>query len=494
MVARERSIEAAAATAVPPSARGVNVIGFFRAEFGQGQVARSLVEALERAGTPLATVTHADVPHRQEHPFEQRIGEAVYATNILCLNAEHLIGFAEGPGMELLADRYSVGVWFWETSEFPSFLHPALDLVDEVWVASEFVAGAISPVTAKPVLPFPLPVEVPPAPPITRAELGLPDDSFVFLYVFDFYSTIERKNPIGLVEAYTSAFNPDDGAILFIKTINGDKKRRDLERLLAAAGGRDDIRVVDGYVEPERVRALTAHCDCYVSLHRSEGFGLTIAEAMAYGKPAIATAYSGNLTFMDEQNSYLVAQTKATVPEGCVPYPAGAEWAEPDVAEAARLMRGVFENPDDAHERALRGRETILRRHSVDRAAAFVAERLPQIERVRTERDRGHRPSRRARAFMTAGPTISWSARGRLGRVGVFARQILLRVLRPYLVRQREWELAVVAALEEAEANNAYLRDRVTRLEEQTRALAERVGGTAEPLDAAPLERAARPD
>src|SRR5262249_3412247 len=119
-------------------AAGVNVVGFFRAEFGQGEAARRVVAALERAGMPVSTVTFDRVPHRQDHPFEDRGGKAVYPANILCLNAEHLLEFIQQPERELLRGRSSAGVWFWETSRLPRALRPALDFVDEVWVASPF--------------------------------------------------------------------------------------------------------------------------------------------------------------------------------------------------------------------------------------------------------------------------------------------------------------------------------------------------------------------
>lgn len=455
---------------------GVNVIGFFRAEFGQGAAARAIVSGLERAAIPFTTITREDVPHRQEHPFEDRSGEALHPTNILCLNAEHLLSFAAGSDSELLTGRYSIGVWFWETSVFPEYLQPALDLVQEVWVASDFVAAAVAAETWKPVQIFPLPVEVPPAPSLPRAQLGLSDDQFVFLFLFDFYSTFERKNPIALVEAFGRAFQPGSRARLLIKTINGDRFPRELEQLQAAVRERPDVDIVDEYVPIDRVRALTAACDCYVSLHRSEGFGLTIAEAMAYGKPAIATGYSGNLAFMDEENSYLVGYTLSTVPEECGPYPAGAAWAEPDVDEAAELMRRVLEQPEEARARARRGQETILRDHSPGTMAAFLAERLPEVEALRARWARSSRPGRRAAAYLTSGPVTSWDAPSRLGRAGILMRKLLLRLLRPYIARHREFELAVVAALDEAELDAAHQREQVSRLERVVRRLEARLG------------------
>jgi glycosyltransferase involved in cell wall biosynthesis len=450
----------------PETRIGVNVVGFFRAEFGQGEAARRLVEGLMRAGIPYSTVTYGEIPHRQDHPFEDVAAETPFGTNILCLNAEHVLAFAHGSGTEIFADRYSIGVWFWEASRFVDFLRPAFEYLDEIWVASTFVAEALCPETWRPIVTFPLPVEVPPHQELSRHAVGLPSDRYVFLFVFDFYSTIERKNPVGLIEAFKAAFASGEGPVLFLKTINGDKKPNERARVERAIGDRSDIVLVDGFVPSGHVRALTALCDCYVSLHRSEGFGLTIAEAMAYGKPAIATRYSGNLTFMDDENSYLVPHGTATVPENTPPYPAGAVWADPDIGEAGRLMRHVYENQDEARERGERGRQTILTQHSLDQTAAFLRDRLGQVERLCDERNIVPTAGMRARSFLVSGPSLSWEQpTRRFGRLGVAWRRLLLRLLRPYLVRQREWETHVTGGLQELEAAARFTRDRIDQLE-----------------------------
>lgn len=447
------------------STAGVNVVGFFKAEFGQGEAARRLVAALERAGFPLRTLTYDRVPHRQEHPFEESSANGFYPTNIVCLNAEHLLTFARGEGRELLRGRYSVGLWFWETSRFPPELRSALDYVDEIWAASPFVADAISAETDKPVLTVPLPVPLPKPSGLSRSDLGLPEDAYVFAYVFDFFSTIERKNPLGLIEAFTRAFPEPGRALLYLKSINGDGAGEALDRVHAAAKGRPDIRIEDGYIDGDRLTALTELCDCYVSLHRSEGFGLTIAEAMAFGKPAIATGYSGNLAFMDEKTSHLVPYTLTTLDHAVGPYPAGTVWADPDLDEAARLMRLVYDEPEQARELGQRARASIESRQSLDRAAEFLADRVPRLERLRTERDARETPGSHATRFLAEGPSLSWEAPSRSGLPGRIWRRILRRLLRPYLVRQGELETLLVTGMNELERARDRLQASVQQLE-----------------------------
>jgi len=484
-----------------PSPTGVNVVGFFRAEFGQGEAARRIVAALEKSGIPFSTITYDRVPHRQSHPFDGKSTDAVHPANILCLNAEHLLQFVQGDGRGLLRDRYSAGVWFWETSRLPRELRPALDFVDEVWVTSDFVAGAIRAETDKPVLTIPLPVVVPAPPPLTRADLGWPEDATVFLFVFDFFSTVERKNPLGLIEAYTRAFPEPDGTLLYLKSINGDRARDELQRVRAAAKGRSDIVLSDGYVDHDRLTALTALCDCYVSLHRSEGFGLTIAEAMAYGKPAIATAYSGNLAFMDAESSFLVPYSLTSLDRAIGPYPAGTVWADPDLEEAARLMRAIVENPKEARERGRRGRETVGTRQSIEGAASFLSERVPQLQELGARRAERETPGGRALGFLRDGPTVSWDAPSRSGRVGLLWRRVLLRLLRPYLIRQRELETLLISGVDELERSRDRLEDSVRVVQavlagygERTDALEARLKRLTAELYAKPFEASFDPD
>jgi len=470
-------------------AHGVNVVGFFRAEFGQGEAARRVVAALERAGLPFSPITYGRVPHRQEHPFEGDGATASHPTNILCLNAEHLLEFVQDGGRELLRDRSSAGLWFWETNRFPRQLRPALDFVDEVWVASDFVGEAIAAETSKPVLTFPLPVLVPEQPSLTRADVGLPEDAFVFLFVFDFFSTIERKNPLGLIEAFKRAFPEPGRGLLYLKSINGDRVPADLRRVQEATAGRRDIVVSDGYIDGERLTALTALCDCYVSLHRSEGFGLTIAEAMAFGKPAIATGYSGNLAFMDEESSYLVPYSLTSLGEAVGPYPAGTVWADPDLDEAARLLREVSDDPERARERGEAGRRAVESRQSVERAAAFLAERVPELEHLRAERGLRETPASLASGFITRGPALPWDAASRYGALGLLGRRGLLRLLRPYLMRQRELETQLVAGLDQLERS----RDRLEDATRQLQGLVAELDRRLDPLEAMRTELHALP-
>jgi glycosyltransferase involved in cell wall biosynthesis len=168
---------------------------------------------------------------------------------------------------------------------------------------------------------------------------------------------------------------------LLIKTINGQERSRDLETVKLAALNRPDIMIRDGYLSPAEKSALMAGCDCYVSLHRSEGFGLTMAEAMAFGKPVIATGYSGNTEFMTPENSYLCSYGYCRIGEGSEPYSAESRWADPNLEEAARFMREVYEAPEAANARGSQAADDIWRYHSAQVAGKAISDRIRAIRR-----------------------------------------------------------------------------------------------------------------
>ena len=457
---------------LPP---GVNVAGYLRAELGIGEAARQIVTALECADVPFAAITYREATQsRQDHPELEAPHEPVYDTNLICVNADGMEHFATTVGSDFFDGRYSIGLWWWEVSVFPPSMHPGFAFVDEIWVGSEHARAAIAAETTKPVVKIAMPVEVAPAQATSRSELGLPDE-FLFLFTFDFFSVLERKNPLGLVEAFKRAFAPGAGPKLVLKSINGDKTEGALRRLEEATAAHPDILVVDRYVTAAEKDAMAASCDCYVSLHRSEGFGLTLAEAMVFEKPVIATGYSGNLEFMHEENSYLVPYRLTTVPESCEPYPVGVEWAEPDLDEAARLMRHVFEHQDEAAGRGRRARADVLSRHDPARAGAFMRTRLEEIRRDRPAvlaadllrptpvAITPQSPLQRATATLAKVPTALEGQPSRRGVLARIVRKALLRVLWPQILQQHHMNVAVIEALQTHEASQ---REQVQRLDE----------------------------
>lgn len=367
------------------SKKAVNIAGYLRAELGMGEAGRLLVAAVEASRVPFNTFTYDQTSSRQGHEFNEQRVDGIFADiNLVCINADQIASFAESIGPEFFDGRYTIGDWSWEVEDFPPWMHKGFGYVDEVWVESEYMRAAIGKVSPKPVYKFCLPIVAPRIDAtISRVALGLPAN-FFFLFSFDFLSVLERKNPAGLIKSFQRAFRPNEGPQLVIKTINADQRPLEMEKLRYAARGRSDILLIDRYFSAAERNALTAHCDCYVSLHRSEGFGLTMAEAMALGKPTIATNYSGNLDFMTAENSYLCRATRVRVGPEREPYPADSFWGEPDLDHAARLLRQVYDNPEEARVRGARAARDMKETRSLTQAGASIRSRIEIIRRRRS--------------------------------------------------------------------------------------------------------------
>ena len=433
------------------------MVGYLSSERGVGEAARQVVAALRAADVPVATIDSPTEPEKisaalagladEEHPYD---------FNLICVNADMLpvVATALGPGF--FAGRHSTGLWFWEVSHFPEQWRQSFDYVDEVWVASEHIGEALRSVSSTPVHTIRVPV-VPAEPEqLSRAELGLPE-GFCFLFVFDYRSVFRRKNPLGIVEAFCRAFEPGSGPSLVIKSICGDEFQAEREALAAAVGDRPEIHLIEATVAPAIKDAMIASCDCYVSLHRSEGLGLTMAEAMYFGKPVIATAYSGNLDFMTEENSYLVPHTLVEIGPDADPYPAEHEWAEPDLERASALLRQVFENQEAAALRGRRGADDIRRTHSPQAAGEALKLRLDQIKRASLIA-RLERPSPAQAAAGAPGGRgllehlLNFSApppRRGAGRAQAAAKRLYLRLLRPYAAHQQRINTSIAESLDE---------------------------------------------
>jgi len=367
---------------------GLEIIGYLRTESGVGQAARLLAAGLKSSTIPFQTHVDSTAPSRQKDPFQNHqtrtlAADELFGCCVLCVNADSVAAVRNRLGHDYFRNRYIAGLWFWEVEAFPTHLHSAFKELDEVWVASEFIRNILTPISPVPVHYIPLPFgDGPEATPLNRASLGIPD-GFLFLFSFDFRSVFRRKNPLGIVEAFKQAFAPGEGPILVIKGINAEPHMDDLMKLRHASGDRSDIIILSDYLDAATNLALTAACDCYVSLHRSEGLGLTMAEAMRCGKPVIATGYSGNVDFMNAENSYLCRFSMTPVGAGAEPYSPSALWAEPDIGHAASLMRHVHSNPEEAAAKGRAAAEFLATRFNSERCAEAVERRWKVMSKAK---------------------------------------------------------------------------------------------------------------
>lgn len=271
-----------------------------------------------------------------------------YDINIFCMTGFDTAHTYLKKGMALFGGRYNIGWWPWELPVWPAKWRTAFDLVDEVWAATEFTRAMYTAATDKMVVRMPLPVSVDQLKPASRGSFGLDERRFLFLFVFDSNSYLARKNPEAALTAFEHAFDSEDHSVgLVIKTMNTANAGQRWRRFKRRCAGDRRVHVLQQVMDRGQILSLVQCCDAYISLHRAEGFGRTLAEAMLLAKPVVATNFSGNVDFLWEQNGFPVAWNPIAVAQGEYPFVApddGAWWAEPSIPDAAIKMRRAYES------------------------------------------------------------------------------------------------------------------------------------------------------
>ena len=400
--ARARSLPSPMSSPVPSLAAslGVDVAGYLKGGLGLGQAARLYVSALQAAGVPVRTTTidlrmpevHGDDGTRAEvktTDFADLDFEGDLPFNLVCVNAPELPQFVcRGRARQVPRPLHDRRVGLGDRRDPARAGTRRSALVDEIWVYSRYVADLLGHAAPCPVVRVPLPIEVPqPSGDDVGFALGATRSRSSSSSTSGRRCSARTRSGSCRRSRGRSSRARDRGSLL--KSFNGDYKPDRLAQLRAATGGRDDIVVVDKFVtDQQRVnphRALRR----YVSLHRSEGFGLTLGEAMALGKPVVGTGYGGNADFMTPQNSWLVDYEETLVgPEG-ENYPAHGTWAEPDVDHAAALLRQVWENRDEARARAERGRLDVAEHFSLQAVGELARARLRRLSGLNRRRSVG---------------------------------------------------------------------------------------------------------
>lgn len=358
---------------------GINLIGSFSQDSGLGQSCRLVAKEIEYAGIPHAFIDFAPTAqlNRDNHEFDDRLsGEYTYGINLFHINMHEFHKAWQILPKEAWEGHYNIAFWLWEMQEFPKEWVPMIQQLDEIWTPAEFVSEAVRKVTDKPVYTIPYTVEAPFEEAYDRSHFHLPEDRFLFLMLFDSNSISERKNPYGVIEAYMKAFTPQDNTGLVIKIGNASEK--ELEALKKKLDGYA-VYFVREMLPKKEVNSLIRCADVYVSLHRSEGYGLVLAEAMMMGVPTIATNYSANTEFQDDTRACMIPYTLRQVGKDLYPYKKEYFWAVPDTEKAAEGMRRLFE--DKAYYETLRD-NAYAYMHAKERAeepAALLKMRTEEI-------------------------------------------------------------------------------------------------------------------
>ena len=361
---------------------GLNLVGFFRADLGIGESVRCAARAADAAGLPAALVD-------LRLPCRNPLGDATFAARLRPENPHAVNVFhVDAPGMRdvdhhhgagFRRGKYNIGYWAWELPEFPDAWIQYSAYCDEVWAPSRFTAAAIAEKVPVPVLVMPHAIAFERPTGDFRGKYGLPAGRFLFLVLYDLNSYSARKNPAGALEAFRAAGLAGAGAALVIKVHNVAGNEADFEQLRAAAAALPDTTILHQTLTRREVYELEAACDGFVSLHRSEGFGLAVAESMYLGKPVIATDWSGTTDFLDATSGCPVHCRLTTLERSHGPYARGQTWAEPDIEHAAWWMRQLAGDPVLARRLGDAARARIEDRLAPARIGALYRRRLEAI-------------------------------------------------------------------------------------------------------------------
>lgn len=345
-------------------ARPVEVAGYLSMMAGVGESARLCADALVSAGRTISlrdVSTHAGEGSSVEWTAAAQ-SSAKPGTRIWHLNPPMLPRAVLSTGLGEFARAYNIGYWAWELEVVPAEWRNGARYVNAVFVPSEFTRKAIAPLTSAPVIVVPHPVTEKPAADGMRAKFGIEDDAFLVSFIFSAGSSINRKNPQAVIDAFKIFQARCPKAFLLMKGSGDPAKDAGLAALYRSAEGNSRIRIVTDKLASSEINGLIRDSDAYISLHRSEGFGLTVAEAIIHNTPVVSTGWSGTVDFCDPNNTWNVAPSLIPVVDTHPEFAAldGAVWADPSPEIAAGYLEEIHADPETAKAKAARAKRFLI--------------------------------------------------------------------------------------------------------------------------------------
>jgi glycosyltransferase involved in cell wall biosynthesis len=364
----------------------VALVGHPFAPIGRGEDLRCSYRALRSVGLRPRIV---DV-YAHDQPEADLLSEMGQDLSRTCgrMNIFHLNGDEIEPCLAALGprgpgpDSYNIVYPAWELPHYPGEWARELDRFDEIWAPSRFIHEALAPVVSRPLLLMPLASEVVLSGFRARRSFGIPESAYAFLFSFDLRSWASRKNPEGVVEAFRILLDrrPAAACVLVIKVNGAEHSPAGLDDLRSSIRQFGDLAIlIDRTLSDNEVKNLVRCCDCFVSMHRAEGFGRGLMEAMYLGKPVIGTGWSGNMDFMDEQTAFVLGHTLTPLAEGDYPHAAGQFWAQTDPSEAADRMIELLDDPEAGRAMGRRAAVSVRRGFSFRASGMRYRSRLEAI-------------------------------------------------------------------------------------------------------------------
>lgn len=363
----------------------ISVVGYLTTDTGVGEVGRLTLKSLAAAGRRTEgfdielNVASSRTNQEVKSSIKDKAGGRLHVFNV---NADQLPLVQQAYEDRLSKGAYRVAMPFWELAEFPDPWIRSFDHVDEIWAPSRFIQAGLVMKTKKPVIHMPVALDFTIDQVFDRKALGLPEKRFLFLFSFDFLSFRSRKNPEAVIDAFTAAFQGTsycDHVSLVIKCVNSRHKPDDLKRLRESIDSGLDVHILEAELTRSEMLGLVRASDCVVSLHRSEGLGLLVAEAMALGTPVIATDYSATTELLTPDTGYPVEYKLKELQAGDYPFAAGQIWADPDISHAAWQMRQVVDAADNNAEMLERARKQMIVNHGTEAVIRAQDRRLQEL-------------------------------------------------------------------------------------------------------------------
>lgn len=331
----------------------LRILGFFKQTFGLAEASRRTLKTIQCSKI---NVSATQIPYSGKHQnceakisCDKSLPKNENEIRLFHFNGDHLERLISDWGPSILDCKYKIGFWHWELPDFPEDYLQWFDLVDEVWVPSKFVFDSIAPKSSKPVQIIPLALDKVELSSLStnRKKFNIPEKKVVFLITFDFYSILERKNPIAGIKAFANLleeniYNNDVHLVVKVSNHHADPTGYKFLQNALSLINSENFSLINRVLPRIDMLQLMNSCDSLISLHRSEGFGLHLAEAMAMGKSVIATNWSGNIDFMNNDNSFLVDYDLIQINKSFGPYKEGNVWAEPNIEQATKKIKEVF--------------------------------------------------------------------------------------------------------------------------------------------------------
>lgn len=373
--------------------KGVNVIGFAKGDFSLSQSMRLINYTIATTDVAFCLNNSGDAGGHSETNEElvpYLIKDSPYLINLFTYNSDHTITYCKDAYAEVVEAaffkrQYNISYGYWELSEYPEAWKAQDQYLNEIWAASTFIKEVVEKYSSLPVFYMPLAVEFKMPVGYTKPQFGLPEGSLMYLFTFDLASFPTRKNPQAVIEAFSKAFPVDKNEkVSLVIKVHRIPTNKELtvkaEALKNHIAFDSRIHIIDELLDRNSILGLISVCDCYVSLHRAEGFGLGMAEAMKMGKVVIGTNYSGNTDYMNEENSCLVNYTLIPVAKKEYVYVEdGAVWAEPDAEHASSYMRKIYEDKEFVKKKGEAAKLYIDTHHSFEAVGKIYQKRLKEI-------------------------------------------------------------------------------------------------------------------